>query len=178
MALKATIYKAKLDIADMDRNYYSSRHLTIALHPSETEQRLMARILSFAAYASDELCFTRGLSTEDEPDLWEKDLTGAIIQWIDLGTPDENRVRKGCNRADRMVIVVYDDRSGHVWWEKHKFKLQRFENLEVVYFPEEQIDQLAESITRTMDFQVNIQDEQMWVVLGGKSFAVTPERWK
>ncbi len=105
MALKATIYKASLNIADMDRNYYDVHSLTIACHPSETEERLMVRLLAFALFASDSLAFTRGISTDDEPDLWDKDLTDHITHWIELGVPDESRIRKGCNRESDGIVL-------------------------------------------------------------------------
>ena len=92
MALKATVYKVELQISDMDRHYYGTHALTLALHPSETEQRLMVRVLAFALLAEEGLSFGRGLSTEDEPDLWRRSLTGEIEQWIELGQPDESRV--------------------------------------------------------------------------------------
>ena len=92
MALKATIFKAELQIADMDRNYYHDHALTIARHPSETDERMMVRVLAYALHAHEALSFGKGLSTDDEPDLWQKDLTGAIELWIDVGQPDEKRI--------------------------------------------------------------------------------------
>lgn len=178
MALKATIYKANLNIADMDRDYYASHHLTIACHPSETEFRLLVRVLAFALFASEGLAFTKGLSTDDEPDIWEKDLTDHVVRWVELGTPDENRVRKGCNRADQMTVVAYGDRVAPVWWDKHKNKLQRFANLQVVYLPDEPVEELVASISRTMDLQVTIQDGQVWVNLNDGSASLVPEYWK
>ncbi len=101
MALKATIFKAELQIADMDRNYYRDHSLTLARHPSETDERLMVRLLVFALHAGEALSFGRGLSAEDEPDLWERDLTGSITTWIDVGLPDERRLRKACGHPTR-----------------------------------------------------------------------------
>ena len=105
MALSATIFKIDLNIADMDRNYYADHRLVIARHPSETDERMMVRVLAFACHASDSLQFTRGLSSdEDEPDIWDKDLTGNIETWIDVGQPDPKRVRKACGRARQVFI--------------------------------------------------------------------------
>ena len=104
MALKATIFKADLQIADMDRHYYGDHALTIARHPSETDERMMVRLLAFALHAHDMLAFGRGLSADDEPDLWQKDLTGAIDLWIDVGQPDEKRMLKACGRSSRVVV--------------------------------------------------------------------------
>ena len=104
MALKATIFKADLQIADMDRNHYGNHALTLARHPSETDERMMVRLLAFAIHADEQLSFGKGLSTEDEPDLWQKDLTGAIERWIDVGLPDERQC---------MVAVMVAVHVGH-----------------------------------------------------------------
>ena len=103
MALKATIFKADLQIADMDRSYYANHALTIARHPSETDERMMVRVLAFALNAHERLEFGKGLSSDDAPDLWLKDLTGAIECWIDVGLPDERRGRGACGRAGRVA---------------------------------------------------------------------------
>src|SRR5574343_769901 len=137
MALKSTVYRLQLNIADMDRDYYADHNLTLACHPSETEERLMVRVLAFALYASEDLQFTRGLSSEDEPDLWRKDLTGHVLHWIELGMPDETRIRKGCHRATRATVITYGDRAPVIWWDKIKGSLQRFDNLTVLNIPGE-----------------------------------------
>jgi uncharacterized protein YaeQ len=178
MAAKATIYKAAINIADMDRQYYASHNLTLACHPSETEERLMVRLFAFALYASDSLQFTRGLSTEDEPELWDKDLTDHITHWIELGEPDESRLRKGCNRSDEATLVTYGPRSAPLWWEKNRDKLVRFDNLRVVFLPKEATDALAAMAARNMDLQVTIQDGQAWVSNATNNIAITPELWK
>lgn len=177
MALKATIYKATLNVADMDRPYYGNHGLTLACHPSETEERLMVRLLAFALHANDSLAFTKGISTDDEPDLWDRDLTGHITHWIELGTPDESRIRKGSNRADRMTVVCYGSRTAPVWWEKNRNKLSRFGNLRVIYLDKEATDSLAAMVSRTMDVQVTVQDGQVWVSSENSAATITPEIW-
>ena len=177
MALKATIYKAQLQVSDLDRHYYGTHSLTLACHPSETEERLMVRLFAFALFASDSLAFTRGLSSEDEPDLWDIDLSGRITHWLELGTPDEARIRKGCSRAERVTIISYGARSAPVWWAKAREKLTRFEKLSVLYLPKETTDALAAMATRTMDLQVTIQDGQLWFSNADRTVAITPERW-
>src|SRR5258708_39391271 len=107
MALKATIFKAELHIADMERGYYQDHSLTVARHPSETDERMMVRLLAFALNADATLAFGAGLSTDDEPDLWRKDLTGSIETWIDVGLPDEKRIRKACGRAAEVLVYSY-----------------------------------------------------------------------
>ena len=119
MALKSTVVKAELQVSDLDRHYYATHNLTVAQHPSETDERLMVRLLAFALFAEERLEFGRGLSQDDEPDLWLKELTGEIDLWIDLGQPEEARIRKACGRARRAVVVTYSGRSADIWWEKN-----------------------------------------------------------
>lgn len=177
MALKATIYKANLNVSDLDRHYYASHTLTLACHPSETEERLMVRLLAFALFASDTLAFTRGLSTDDEPDVWDKDLTDHITHWIELGVPDESRIRKGCNRADRVTVISYGPRNAMPWWDKIRDKLVRFDNLQVLFLPKEATDALSAMVSRNMDLQVTIQDGQLWINSADRHAAITPEKW-
>ncbi|WJW76396.1 YaeQ family protein [Thiohalobacter sp. IOR34] len=174
MALKATIHKAELQIADMDRNYYASHELTLARHPSETDERMMLRLLAFALHASEELAFGRGLSTEDEPDLWETRADGRILTWIDLGQPEERRIRKACGRADAVWIYTYNARSTEVWWPKQQEALQRFANLGIRSIPEPAVQALAGLARRNMQLQCSIQDGQIWFGDEAQSLAIEP----
>ncbi len=158
MALKATIFKCDLQIADMDRHYYQNHLLTIARHPSETDERMMIRVLVFALYASEQLSFTKGLSSDDEPDLWQKSLTDEIEIWIDLGQPDEKRIRKACGRAKQAVLINYGGKTSDSWWQQNQKILQRFDNLSVLDLPETQSKELAELADRNMQLSVTIQD--------------------
>lgn len=178
MALKATVYKAELQIADLDRNYYATHALTLALHPSETEERLMIRLLAFARHASDTLAFTKGISSDDEPDLWAKDLTGAIELWIELGQPDEKRVRKACGRAREVIVYCHSGHSAELWWEKHRDKLERFDNLSVINLPVAACRQLGGLAQRTLQLQCTLQDGQVWLSDAAGSVEVAPEVWK
>ena len=132
MALTATIRKAELQISDMDRHYYATHGLTLAQHPSETPERLMARLLAFCLFAGDALAFGKGLSTDAEPDLWSKAMTGVITQWIELGQPDEARIRKACGRAEQVVVVNYQGRASSAWWDKTGAALGRLGNVSVI----------------------------------------------
>jgi|SRR5690554_6681382 len=163
MASKATVLKAELQIADMNRHYYATHALTIALHPSETEERAMVRVLAFALHASPSLSFTRGISTEDEPDLWDKDLTEHITTWIDLGQPEEKRIRKACGRADTVYIYTYQPRTSGPWWSKHAASLQRFDKLSVLCVETVSSTTLAELCERNMALQCNIQDNSVYL---------------
>jgi uncharacterized protein YaeQ len=157
MALKATIFKAELSVADIDRGYYADHSLTIARHPSETDERMMVRILAFALYAAERLEFGRGLSSEGEPDLVERDLTGAIERWIDVGLPDEREVRKACGRARAVDVLAYGGRAVELWWEGARSTLERQERLSVIEMDTDASRALAQMAGRSMSLQVTIQ---------------------
>ncbi len=178
MALKATIFKADLNIADMDRNVYQDHALTIARHPSENDLRMMVRILAFALFAHEDLEFTKGLCVDDEPDIWRKNMSDEIELWIDLGQPDEKRLRKACGRAKQVVIVTYQARSATVWWEQVKNKLTRFDNLSVINLPDEAVEALTQLARRHMRLQCTIQDGQAWLGDGEQTVAVEPVIWR
>lgn len=178
MAIKATIFKADLQIADMDRNYYGDHSLTLARHPSETDERMMVRLLAFALHASESLAFTKGLSSEDEPEIWQKDLTDAIELWIEVGAPDEQRIRKGCNRAEQAFVYHYGGRGTEVWWSQNAAKLARFANLTVYHIPGDSSEQLAQLAQRTMRLQCTVQDGTVWLSDGERSVEVEPVVWK
>lgn len=163
MALKATIFKAQVQIADLDRNYFGEHTLMIARHPSETDERMMVRLLAFALHAHELLSFTKGLSTAEEPDLWQKDLTGSIVLWIDIGQPDERRIRKACGRSDQVVVYNYSGRSADIWWEQMGTRLERLGNLTVVNIPAAASQALAALAQRSMQLQYTIQDGQVWL---------------
>src|SRR6185436_9144593 len=158
MALKATIFKAELSVANIDRGYYADHPLTIARHPSETDERMMVRLLAFALYAGERLEFGRGLSSEDEPDLIDRDLTGAIERWIDVGLPDEREVRKACGRARAVDVLAYGGRAVELWWEGARPTLERQERLSVLEVDAETSRALAQMAGRSMRIQVTIQD--------------------
>lgn len=164
MALGATIYKAEINIADNDRAYYGSHAVTVARHPSETEERLMIRILAYALYENgdERLAFTRGLSEVDEPDLWRKDLTGTILQWIETGLPDDRRLLKACGRAGQVVVLAYG-RNAAIWWASMASKLERARNLKVYVLPVESTQKLAALADRNMILHFNRQDGTVWV---------------
>jgi uncharacterized protein YaeQ len=171
MALKSTIFKADLQIADMDRQYYDGHGLTIARHPSETDERMMVRILAFVLHAHAALTFGKGLSTDDEPDLWQKDLTGAIELWIDVGQPDEKRIMKACGRSNQVVIYSYSSMS-NIWWNHINSKLERAKNLSVFNLPAATSQALAKLAQRNMQLQCTIQDGQVWINGEGESIQI------
>lgn len=164
MALSATIYKAELNIADNDRGYYGTHAVTLARHPSETDERLMVRLLAYALWvdAEERLVFTRGLSDTDEPDLWNLDLTGAVQQWVEIGLPDERRLLKACGRAEQVIVLAYG-RAADVWWAGVRNKISRARNLQVYVLDAESTKALAGLANRNMDLSVNVTDRNAWV---------------
>ncbi|MFM9914134.1 MAG: YaeQ family protein [Methylophilaceae bacterium] len=163
MALKATIFKADLQIADMDRHYYHSHALTIARHPSETDERMMVRLLAFARHADEALTMAKGLSDADEPDIWLKDLTGSIKLWIEVGQPDEKRILKACGRSEQVAIYAYSGNGAGIWWQQIAPKLQRLSNLTVVNIIPPTSIELSKLAQRNMQLQCTIQDEEVWM---------------
>ena len=177
MALKATIYKADVQIADMDRHYYQDHGLTLARHPSETDERMMIRLLAFAIHASEALTFTKGLFDTDEPDLWQKDLTGAIQLWIEVGQPDEKRIMKACGRSDQVIVYSYSATS-HIWYKQIANKLERARNLTVINIPADASAQLEKLANRNMQLQCTIQDSQIYLTDGAETVLVERETFR
>lgn len=175
MANTATIRKIRLQIADMDRHYYQSHSLTLAQHPSETDDRLAVRLLAFIYNASDELAFSADLSSDDhEPELAERTLTGEIDTWIAFGTPDEKWLRKASRRAGRVMLYAYGDRAVHVWWAQQQGALQRYENLTMYQFRDVDIQAVAGHIARNMDWQCNLSEGQLMLTTGRDTLNVEP----
>ncbi|HUP98754.1 MAG TPA: YaeQ family protein [Usitatibacter sp.] len=174
MALKATIFRAELQVSDLDRGHFGTHSLTLARHPSETDERMMVRLLAFALNADEALEFGRGLSAEDEPDLVKRDLTGAIDLWIEVGLPDEREVRKASGRARAVKVYTYGGRSALLWWDQNHAALARLDNLSVVDIPIA-VGQLA---ARSMTLQCTIQDGQLWLSQGDSTLHFEPRHWK
>lgn len=174
MALTATIFKINLQIADMGRNYFAEHLLTLARHPSETDERMMVRLLAFALHASAQLNFTKGLCIDEEPDLWQKSLSNEIDLWIDVGLPDERRVRKACSRATQVFLYLYGGRGAELWWQRNADKLQRFSNLSVIELPATASKGLTSFVQRSMQLQCTVQDGEIWLSGGELTSSITP----
>ena len=177
MALGATIFKAAIQISDMDRGYYQEHAFTVARHPSETDERMMVRLVAYCLHASEALAFGKGLSADDEPDIWAKDLTGAIRTWIDVGLPDEKRMRKACGRAHEVFVYSYGVQGAKVWWDQIGTKLEKLRNLSVIGLPAETRN-LAALAERNMRLTCTIQDSQMWLANDATSVEITPHPLK
>jgi uncharacterized protein YaeQ len=175
MALKSTIYKADLQIADMDRHYYGDHSLTIARHPSETDERMMIRVAAFGLFANERLEFCKGLSDTDEPDLWQKDLTGQIELWIEAGQPDERRIAKASGRADRVVVIAYAGRTADIWWQGVRAKVERLQNVTVWSLADGVAEALGKLAERTMRLQLTVQDGE--ASLGSATVDPVAIRW-
>ncbi len=178
MAQKSTIYKVELSVSDMDRHYYETHKLTVAKHPSETDERLMVRLLAFALHAHEHLEMTKGLSTDDEPDVWQKSLSGELELWIALGLPSEKVIRQSCGKADKVAIYPYGGRTAEMWWDKVQNSTTRFDNLQVVNFSDTDTAALEKLASRAMKLQVNIQDGDVMVSSDDNIVYVTPVKWK
>jgi len=178
MAQKSTIHKVELSVSDMDRHYYETHKLTVAKHPSETDERLMVRIVAFALNAHEHLEMTKGLSTDDEPDIWQKSLSGELDVWVALGLPSEKVMRQSCGKADRVIVYTYGGRTAEMWWDKIKNSTARFDNLQVINLPENDTSELAKLVSRAMKLQINIQDGEVMVSVGDSIVYVTPVKWK
>lgn len=178
MAIKSTIFKAELEVTDMDRHHYQDYQLIIARHPSENDERMMVRVLAFALNAHEFLQFTKGLSSEDEPDIWQKSLSDEIELWIDLGQPDEKRIRKACGRARKVIIYTYQQGSSAAWWQQYQSKLERFENLRVINLADAAVRELGLMAKRAMRLQCTIQDGSLWLSDGEEAVEVQLNIWK
>jgi uncharacterized protein YaeQ len=180
MAIKATIYKANLQIADMDRSVYVDHAVTIARHPSETDERMMIRLLAMAIELPADpnhgtLEFAKDLWDVDEPALWHKDLTGEIKHWIDVGQPDDKRLMKASGRADRVSVFGYSH-STPIWWAGIATKITRASNIAVWQIETAQSQALAALAQRSMQLQVSVQDGAAWIGDGKNSVEITPQR--
>ncbi len=176
MAQRATVYRTDLTVSDVDRGVYSQHALTLARHPSETEERLMVRLLAFALHADDALVFGRGLSTEDEADLWQRDATGVIVRWIDVGLPDERDIRKACGRAREVVVLAYGARRVDQWWSDNAAALSRLGNLKVFTLTAAETEALQALAARSMTLTCTVQDGHVWLATERATVEVAPAR--
>ncbi|PLX84683.1 MAG: hypothetical protein C0614_04935 [Desulfuromonas sp.] len=178
MALPSTIFKVLLSISDIDRGYYADHGLTLARHPSETDERMMMRLVAFIFHADEQLSFTRGLCVDQEPDLWLKDLTGEISLWIEVGLPDERRIRKACSKAKQVVVYAYGGRAVDQWWLKNESDFARHNNLWVLALDPETCSALAGQARRSMEFVCTLQDGSAWLHGADTELCLSPKQLK
>lgn len=157
MALKPTIYKIRIAVSDLNREIYDTLNLTIALHPSETMERMMARVLAFCINSEELLSFTKGLSEADQPDIWSRSLDDRITLWIDLGEPLPERIKKANNQSEAVKVYSFNSKSD-VWWLKNQAQFKKYP-VAIYRFDHEQVQQLAGMVERTMDISVTIAEQ-------------------
>ena len=172
MAIKSTIFKADIQVSNLDTHHYQDYPLTIARHPSENDGRMMIRLLAFALHAHENLKFTKGLCEDDEPDLWQKSLSDEIEVWIDLGQPEEKRIRKACARANQVFIYTYNERSADKWFESIQNKLTRFNHLSIIGVPDAAVKDISAMAKRNMQLQYMIQDGEVMLSDGESSVTI------
>ncbi len=180
MAIKATIYKATIQLSDLDRNVYGDHSVTIARHPSETDERMLVRLFAYvlnvpAGPDEQPLEFAKDMWEPDEPSLWQKDATGRIVHWIEVGQPDEKRLLRTTARVGRVSVYSFSANTV-MWWKGLASKLTRTRNLSVWQIPSVQSQALAALAQRTMQIQVTIQDGSIWVGDSTRSVEIAPLR--
>ncbi len=174
MTPSSTIYKVELQVTDMDRHYYALHTLTMAQHPSETPARLMTRLIAFALFADERLEFGRGLSNEEDADLWQRDYTDHIQRWIFVGQPDESRIRKACARSGQVVVVNYGGNGSDIWWSRIESGLSRHRNLTVIDLAPDDVTAAMGLLQRSMRLTAMIQDGELQLMSDQANVAMTP----
>jgi uncharacterized protein YaeQ len=169
MALPATIYRTNIQLSDIDRGVYETFQTTVARHPSETEERLVLRLLAYALFYEEQLLFTKGVSAGDEPDLWVKGPDDRVLLWIEVGLPDAERVVKACRHAARVVLIV----SGKALpnWEQQQLpKLEGVANLAVITLDLAFITALVARLDRSIQWSITITDGNLYLNIGTETF--------
>lgn len=161
MAIGATIYKANLNLSNLNSHHYADYNLTIAKHPSENETRLVCRLIAFLHAAHEDLELTKGISSVDEPDLWQRDLTGNIVHWIELGMPDEKRIRQASGKAQQVSIYTYHDNKADIWLDKNRAALTANKKVKVFHINVQSDDAIEQLLFKTMNLGCIIEEDQM-----------------
>jgi uncharacterized protein YaeQ len=186
VALKSTIFKAQLAVADIDHGYYADHALTLARHPSETDQRMMVRLVALALNAhalqtdcggDGNLAFGAGLSDPDDPDVWLRDFTGRTRRWIEVGQPEDKPLVRACSRADQVLVYAFHH-AAEVWWRGLEGKLARLDRLQVWRIPSAASQALAALAERSMQLQATVQEGTLMLSGAGGSVDVEPVRWR
>jgi uncharacterized protein YaeQ len=161
VAIKPTIYKFNLALSDMNRHVYDTLNLTVAMHPSENQERMMARVLAYCLNTQEFLTFTKGLSSTEEPDIWARSLDDQLMLWIDIGEPSVERIKKATRLARAVRVYSFNSKSD-VWWAQGQSKLADL-NASIFAFDNKQIQTLAGMVSRTMDWSLSISGESAYV---------------
>ena len=186
MALKSTVFKAEVQLADIDHGCYNDLALTLARHPSETDERMMVRLAALAlnAHQVQDVCggdarigFGAGLSSPDEPDVQLVDFTGRTRLWIEVGQPDDKPLAKACSKADAVIVYPYGP-AADVWWRGIEGKLARLDKLSVWRLPAADAQAMAALAERSLQLQATIQEGALTLSSPLGSASVEPLRWK
>ena len=169
MALPSTIYRVNIQLSDVDRGVYDSLQATVARHPSETEERLVARLLAYLLFFEPELAFTKGISAGDEPDLWLKGPDGRVLLWIEVGLPESERLIKASRHTERTALIACG-RALSVWEQQHLEKLARVPNLSIISFEHSFISNLASMLDRSINWSITITDNNLYINIGNETF--------
>ncbi len=178
MALKATVFRVDLQVNDLERHYYARHVLTVARHPSETDERMMVRLLAFALHADPSLAFTRGLSTEGEPDLWRHADDGTLQLWVEVGLPEPRRLRRACASAREVAVVAYGGHAADLWWRRHGAALGGLANLAVVNVPSAASRALAGLVRRSMPLVCTRDGATAWLGDEATTVEVVLGEWR
>lgn len=162
MALKPTIYKSRIALSDVNRNYYDTLNLTIAQHPSETLERMMVRVIAYCINARENLVFTKGISSPEEPDIWQREMDDSLTLWIDVGEPAVERIKKASHIARQVKVYCFNSKAD-VWWAQNQAGFSQLKKLTVTQFHWEEIQALATLVERTMDLSVTITGDSAYV---------------
>lgn len=171
------MFKAEVQVSDMERGHYQTYNLTLARHPSETDERLMVRLIAFTLNADAALCFTKGLSTDDEPELWRKSLSDEIESWIELGQLDEKRLRRACGLAKQVIVYLYAEKSANVWWSQQQDMVRRFSNLRIAMLTVVGDTRLESLAQRNMSLHATVQDNQVWLSDDQRTVTIDVQEW-
>lgn len=176
MALSATIYRFSCNLSDLDRQLYTDFSVHVALHPSETPGRMLRRLIAYCMWYSPELAFTKGLSTDNEPDLWARNDIDDIDWWLELGLPDAKRIKKASQQAKHVAICTYGRQAFDHWWKAHEALFVKYKNVEVWDFELDALMQLEEALARTMSLSVMIQDGVLNLSWDDRMLELTPRK--
>lgn len=164
MAKGSRIYKVKLFISDIDRNCYEQLELTVAQHPSESDERLLARLLAFGLEYESGLAFGGGVSSTDQAPIWLRNDYEEVQHWIEIGQPDPDRLAKLNKRQPRLTLYTYGA-NAHRWWHQHSPNLSKLQRLKAVQLDYDALQTLVSAMTSGFELQLNRQDEVLYLGL-------------
>lgn len=168
MALTATVYSFDVQLSHVDRGVYEQLSFKAAQHPSETDEYFIARALAYCLEYREGIAFSRGLAEPDEPAIAVRDLTGALLSWIEIGSPDAARLHKASKASPRVVIYTHRDPAG--WLRQIEGeKIHKRESIELYAIDRGLIESLKERLDRRMTLDVTLTEGHLYVTVGGET---------